>query len=384
MLHALPSLTTGRFPIIHHVVDEPALTATCAADFGAGDLDYALPPALIAQQPAKQREAARLLSLDRRTGNIQDSVIERFPELLRAGDLLVLNDTKVLPARFLAQRKTGGIIPGLFVAEEHRGVWRVLLQGSGRLRLGEVLQLIDTSGEIIDMELREHDGAGQWQVHVPAAGAAEEILERIGQTPLPPYIRRRKADKATDDVDRLRYQTVYARNPGAIAAPTAGLHLTQALLDGLQKREVAIAYVTLHVGPGTFQPVTVERLRDHIMHAERFELPQPTAEAVDACQRRGGRVVAVGTTVVRVLEHAASLTDDGNVEPRRGSTDLFIYPPYRFHVVDALLTNFHLPRSTLLALVMAFAGTEFVRKAYEHAIEREYRFYSFGDAMFIA
>jgi S-adenosylmethionine:tRNA ribosyltransferase-isomerase len=227
-------------------------------------------------------------------------------------------------------------------------------------------------------------GQGYWRVVVDQAGPAEQVLERIGETPLPPYIHRDPGQSGADEADRSRYQTVYAVKPGAIAAPTAGLHLTDALLDRLRAGGVETAFVTLHVGVGTFKPIGVDQAAQHVMHAERYEVTSEAEEAVRACRARGGRVVAVGTTTVRVLESAAADdTDDRLIRPGSGSTELFIYPPYRFHVVDGMLTNFHLPRSTLLAMVMALAGVETVRRAYRHAVDQRYRFYSYGDAMLI-
>jgi len=234
------------------------------------------------------------------------------------------------------------------------------------------------------MTLLEACGEGHWQVRVDCRDPADEVLERIGLTPLPPYIRRMSSDATIDATDRSRYQTVYARRPGAVAAPTAGLHLTESMLDRIRERGVEIAFVTLHVGPGTFKPIAADRLADHVMHEEKYELPEVTAQAAERCRGRGGRIVAVGTTTVRVLETAARNGDDfARLSPGRRSTDIFIYPPYSFRVVDALLTNFHLPRSTLLALVMAFAGAERMRRAYAYAVAQAYRFYSFGDAMLI-
>ena len=352
--------------------------------FSLADLEYELPEGLIAQRPLPDRDASRLLVVDRATGGLSDRRIGELPELLRPDDLLVLNDTKVLPAKFAARRRTGGKIGGLFLEEEEPGTWRVMLEGSRRLRIGESLSIV--SGEApggAKLELVEACGAGLWRVQVDAEGPAEEILGRIGVTPLPPYIHRDKDEPAVETEDRSRYQTVYARRPGAIAAPTAGLHLTDTLLSEIRARGIETTYVTLHVGVGTFRPIDAESVSQHVMHAEWYELDSGTAQAVRQCHRGSGRVIAVGTTGVRVLESAAELTDRRSVRASSGMTDLFIYPPYRFRVVDALLTNFHLPRSTLLALVMALGGVECIRRAYRHAIESGYRFYSYGDAMLI-
>ncbi|MDO8632830.1 MAG: tRNA preQ1(34) S-adenosylmethionine ribosyltransferase-isomerase QueA, partial [Phycisphaerales bacterium] len=343
--------------------------------FRIAELDYQLPHELIAQSPAAQRDLARLLIVDRAADTLDDGTIREFSELLRPDDLLVLNDTRVLPARFYARRVTGGLVRGLFLAERDPGVWRVMLEGSRRLRVGETMSAGADAGRGVPMTLLEACGEGHWLVRVDCGDPADEVLERIGLTPLPPYIRRKSSDALIDATDRSRYQTVYARRPGAVAAPTAGLHLTESMLDRIRERGVEIAFVTLHVGLGTFKAIAADRLADHVMHEERYELPEETAQAAERCRRRGGRIVAVGTTTVRVLETAARNRDDfPRLSPGRGSTGIFIYPPYAFRVVDALLTNFHLPRSTLLALVMAFAGVERTRRAYAYAVTQAYRF----------
>ena len=353
--------------------------------FTLDDLDYELPDGLIAQHPLPRRDASRLLTLNRATGEIHDRSLIELPELLRPGDLLMLNDTKVLPAKFTARRKTGGRVGGLFVREVSPDEWEVMLDGSRRLRVGESLSItIREQEDIATLELLQTCGRGLWRVGVSASGSPEQILGLLGMTPLPPYIRRDGSDPGTEIVDRSRYQTVYARRPGAIAAPTAGLHLTHALLDQIRARGVDTAFVTLHVGVGTFKPIDVEHVSRHTMHTEWYELNPEAAEAVRCCRQRRGRVVAVGTTTVRVLESAAMHPFDARtVKTSTGMTGLFIHPPYEFRVVDALLTNFHLPQSTLLAMVMAFAGVDDIRRAYGHAIEQRYRFYSYGDAMLI-
>lgn len=349
------------------------------------DLDFDLPDELIAQQPAPQREDARLLVVRRPSATWADAQVTFIPDLVRPGDLLVLNDTRVVPARFTARRSTGGAVPGLFLEEESVGHWRVLLQGSRRLRPGETLHIEGPDSSTQPLTLLESCGEGEWRVGVAAEVAADQILERFGFTPLPPYIRRpaSPAEQPTPPVDRERYQTVYARRPGAVAAPTAGLHLTDSLIERIKVRGVQVAFVTLHIGLGTFKPISATRLADHVMHAERFDVPDETAAAIRDCSAGGGRVVAVGTTTTRVLESAADPDTRGRVSAGAGTTRLFIYPPYRFRVVDALLTNFHLPRSTLLAMVMAFAGIDLVRRAYAHAAAERYRFFSYGDAMWI-
>jgi len=343
------------------------------------ELNYHLPPELIAQSPADRRDASRLMVVNRATGEIRDEVFDRLPELLPAGALLVLNDTKVLPARLRMRRRTGGGVQGLFLREldEHR--WELMLTSGRRLKPGERLAF-EQGGQ--ELELIERIGEGTWLgVPVPAA-PAEAILARHGLAPLPPYIRRDKAEPpeaAQRDLDR--YQTVYARRPGAVAAPTAGLHFTPALMERLAAAGMSTAFVTLHVGVGTFAPVRVDDLREHCMHSEYFECPAATAEAVNTARQAGRPVVAVGTTSVRVLETCAD--EQGNLVASNGWTNIFIYPPYRFRVVDQLVTNFHLPGSTLLALVFALAGRDLILRAYEQAVAQRYRFFSYGDAMLI-
>lgn len=385
--------------------------------FTPAHLAYDLPDGLIAQQPLPERDASRLLILDRDSGGLRDGHIGDLPGSLRGGDLLVLNDTKVLPAKFTAYRATGGKVEGLFEQEERPGQWRVMLTGSKRLRVGERLDVVGSRESTVTLLLRESCGSGHWDVEVEGEGTTVEILERVGRTPLPPYIRRSESDGSDDAEDRARYQTVYARRResrcavGAVAAPTAGLHLSRALIARIRDAGIDTAFVTLHVGAGTFNPIRVRELSRHKMQAEWYELTQATADAVRRCRERGGRVVAVGTTSVRVLEtavgrampavfSAAGRGEGGHgppyaprttrtVQAGSGMTDLFIHPQSstapasRFGVVDALLTNFHLPGSTLLALVMTFAGVQAVRRAYDHAMAHAYRFYSYGDAMLI-
>lgn len=347
------------------------------------DLDYGLPQELIAQYPPARRDDARLLVVDRDSSSLADRYVTDLPQLLQPGDLLVLNDTKVLPAKFTAWRETGGRVGGLFLREESAGLWEVMLVGSRRLRAGETLAIRLSDEREMGLELVEDLGQGQWRVRVERDGPAEAVLDEVGVTPLPPYIRRKDDDVDLDAADRRRYQTVYAHRPGAIAAPTAGLHFTPVILKALEAAGVQVAFVTLHVGVGTFKPISAERVAEHVMHSEWYELSAKTAEAVRACRDRGGSVVAVGTTSVRVLESAAGNGDSRTVVPGSGRTELFIYPPHKFRVVDKLMTNFHLPRSSLLALVMAFAGMDQTRQAYQHAIDDRYRFFSYGDAMLI-
>lgn len=352
-----------------------------------GDFDYPLEAELIAQQPAARRDESRLMVLNRRTGRTRLHRFTDLPSLLAEGDLLVVNNTRVIPARFFCRRASGGAVEGLFLHELVRADappgWRVLLKGANRCRVGERLELVGGAG--VELELAENQGQGQWLVAPVPAGAAAEVLARAGQTPLPPYIRRKGAQD--DTADRDRYQTVYASADGAVAAPTAGLHFTTEVLEALSARGIRTAAVTLHVGIGTFAPVKVEDLAAHRMHSEWYEMSAETAGAINAARRAGRRIVAVGTTSVRVLETVA--TPDGIVEPGKGWTDIFIYPPAEFGAVDALITNFHLPRSTLLMLVAAFCspgktdGIEMIRAAYARAADERMRFFSYGDAMLI-
>lgn len=350
------------------------------SEFSVSELDYDLPEHLIAQQPTPERGDSRLLVVERRSGRLSDRVFSEIPTLLNPGDVLVLNDTRVVPAKIHARRRTGASIEGLFLRQIAVGQWEVLLRGRGRLRPGESL-IVAGSDPVITLQLEESLGGGKWRVAVTPPEDAEGLLTRVGRTPLPPYIRRRGRSDPREPADRLRYQTVFARRPGAVAAPTAGLHFTDELLDAIRAKGVACAWLTLHVGLGTFAPIQTDRLHQHRMHEEWCELDEPAAVTINEARRFGGRIVAVGTTSVRALESRAGA--DGRVEPGSGWTSVFCYPPYRFRAVDALLTNFHLPRSTLLALVMAFAGVELTRRAYRHTIEAEYRFYSYGDAMLI-
>ncbi len=360
--------------------------------FPVTELDYDLPERLIAQVPAARRTDSRLLVLDRATGELRDRRSSDLAEMLGSSDLLVLNNTRVLPAKFRLQRRTGGRIDGLFLRERAAGVWEVMLRGASRLKPDEALDFIRAesarrrepalpSGKQWIVRTGENLGQGRWIVRIEPADSAVEVLARVGRSPLPPYIHRRSESDDHEALDLQHYQTVYARQAGAVAAPTAGLHFTASLLDELARRGVERVELTLHVGLGTFAPVTVDDLAEHQMHAEWFSLDPTAADCINRHRTSGGRIVAVGTTSARALESCVNAT--GCVEPRSGWTRKFCYPPYAFCGVDALLTNFHLPRSTLLALVMAFAGVEPIRRAYRHAVKREYRFFSYGDAMFI-
>ncbi|BAN46856.1 tRNA preQ1(34) S-adenosylmethionine ribosyltransferase-isomerase QueA [Metapseudomonas resinovorans] len=332
------------------------------------DFHFELPEALIARHPLAERRASRLLVLNGETAELSHRHFADLLEYLREGDLMVFNNTRVIPARLFGQKASGGKLEILVerVLDSHRVLAHV--RSSKSPKPGTTL-LIDGGGEA-EMIAR-HDALFELKF-------AEEVLpllERVGHMPLPPYI-----DRPDDEADRERYQTVYARHAGAVAAPTAGLHFDQALLDAIAAKGVEKAFVTLHVGAGTFQPVRVERIEDHHMHQEWLEVGQDVVDAVAACRARGGRVIAVGTTSVRSLESAAR---DGQLKAFSGDTDIFLYPGRPFHVVDALVTNFHLPESTLLMLVSAFAGYPETMAAYAAAVEQGYRFFSYGDAMFI-
>jgi len=343
-------------------------------------LDYYLRPGLIAQEPAEVRSESRLLVYERGTGVLTDSRFGRIGEYLRQGDCLVLNDTKVLAARFFGRRASGGRLEGLFLFERQGGLWEVMLKGAGKVKVGERIWLLDGQrGDFCGAEVLSKPGGGRCVLRLEHEGSSREVLERIGFAPLPPYIKR--SDDAEQAVkDKERYQTVFACELGAVAAPTAGLHFTGDLIAGLKERGVCFAFVTLHVGAGTFKPVKSAKLEDHEMEAERFRIDAANAELINRTKRDGGRIVAVGTTVVRTLEWVAQ---DGEIRAGEGATELFVQPGYEFRVVDTMVTNFHLPKSTLLALVGAFAGLENILEAYRHAMEEGYRFYSYGDAMLI-
>jgi len=334
------------------------------------DFDYFLPRRLIADRPRRPRSASRLLVVPP-DGDFRDSIMKDFPGLLREGDLLVFNDTRVIPARLFGHKQSGGRVEVL--VERLLGDHRVLahLRASKAPRPGTRLQLAEGRLEA-EVSGRDDD---LFELVFDHDEPVLALLDRYGHVPLPPYI-----EREDENSDRSDYQTLFAREPGAVAAPTAGLHFDDELLAAIAARGVQTACVTLHVGAGTFQPVRAERLEDHVMHAEYLEVSEEVCESVGRIRAGGGRVVAVGTTVVRSLETAAA---GGALQPCKGDTRLFITPGYRFRVVDALLTNFHLPQSTLLMLVCAFGGHEQVMAAYRHAIEQEYRFYSYGDAMFL-
>lgn len=336
------------------------------------DFTFELPEELIAQDPLADRSSSRLLVLDKETGEIRHEVFKNVVSYLKKGDCLVLNDTKVLPARLIGEKEgTGAKIEVLLLKRRQDNVWETLVKpgrkakpgtrisfGGGKL-IGEVTGIVDEGNRLVQFEFE---------------GIFEEVLDELGQMPLPPYITHQLEDKN-------RYQTVYAKHEGSAAAPTAGLHFTKELLKEIEEKGVRLAYVTLHVGLGTFRPVKVEDVTDHHMHSEFYSVDETAAQAINQTRKEGGRIISVGTTSTRTLESAADV--DGHIKPKSGWTDIFIYPGYEFKVIDALITNFHLPESTLLMLVSALAGKEHILAAYEEAVRERYRFFSFGDAMFI-
>ncbi len=348
------------------------------------ELDFDLPPELVAQEPAAERDGSRLLVLDRGSGAVEHRRFRDLPYLLRPRDLLVLNDAAVFPARLDLRRATGGRFDALLLEPDAGGdalAWVALVNAHGKLRAGERL-LVERGGGASAILVERRSG-GSWLLRFQGVPDVRALADRAGRVPLPPYIRRDRDGDPRDAVDRGRYQTIFAGDPVAVAAPTAGLHFTRAVLDGCAGRGIGSVAVTLAVGPGTFRPVKAATLEEHRMHAERWRVPPPAADAVRAARTAGGRIVAVGTTAVRTLEAAAAASSDGLPAAGRGDTALYILPGYRFRAVDALLTNFHLPRSTLLALVMAFGGVEPVRTAYAEAVRERYRFFSYGDAMLV-
>lgn len=336
------------------------------------DFFYQLPESLIAQVPIDKREMSRMMVLGRKDKKIEHKIFKDIVEYLDEGDCLVLNDTRVIPARLIGHREdTHGKMEFVLLRRMERDRWEVLVKPGKRAKIGS--KFIFGDGDLKANVLQKTDSGGRI-VEFYYSGVFQEVLEKIGQMPLPPYIKNKIEDQE-------RYQTVFAKHEGSAAAPTAGLHFTNSLLEEIAKKGVNIAYITLHVGLGTFRPVKEEKIEDHIMHSEYFSIPKTTAEMVNRTKLNGKRVIAVGTTSVRTLESAAQ--DDAKINPISGWTDIFIYPGYSFKIVDALITNFHLPESTLLMLVSAFAGREFVMNAYKEAIRERYRFFSFGDAMLV-
>jgi S-adenosylmethionine:tRNA ribosyltransferase-isomerase len=337
------------------------------------EFDYNLPDELIAQQPVEPRDRSRLMVVRRDSGTVEHRTFSELPTLLAQGDLLVRNNSRVIPARLVGQREaTGGKWEGLFLRAEVDGSWEILATTRGHPAVGERVVV----GEGLGFTLEARGEGGRWRVRPDRAGSAQVLLEQHGQVPLPPYIRKGREGPG----DRARYQTLYAQVPGAVAAPTAGLHFTEEVFAGLRERGISWVDATLHVGAGTFQPIGVERIEDHALHVEWAELAREAADALNDCRARGCRVVAVGTTSARILETAAA---SGSFELFARETGLYLRPGHFFRGVDVLITNFHLPRSSLVVLVSAFAGVELIRKAYAEAIRERYRFYSYGDAMLI-
>jgi len=344
------------------------------------ELDYSLPSELIAQAPAALRSDSGLLVVNRANGEFTDSRFKKIGDFLGDGDCLVLNDTRVLQARFFASRASGARLECLLLTESSPGLWQVMIKGSRKVKTGETIFLTDRHRRpFCGADVLEKGAEGKCNLKLETNAELETVLEKIGFAPLPPYIKR-SDDVGTAETDRLRYQTVYACKAGAVAAPTAGLHFTDELLGQLRDKGVCLAYITLHVGAGTFRPVKTETLEEHRIERERFAIGAENAQVINSVKARGGRIIAVGTTTVRTLE---TVGRGSGVRPASSSTELFIKPGYDFKIVDAMITNFHLPRSTLLALVAAFAGLKNTMAAYRHAVERHYRFYSYGDAMLI-
>ena len=337
-----------------------------------GDFNYELPEELIAQEPLAERDSCRLMVLSRFTGEVSHEIFHDITGHLNAGDCLVINNTKVIPARLIGEKvPTGGKVEILLLKRISSDIWETIVRPGKKLRCGA---MVSFGGGLLTAEIKEVLPDGNRLVQFEYEGIFEEVLDRLGQMPLPPYITHGLKDKNS-------YQTVYAKYEGSAAAPTAGLHFTDVLLDKIRNMGVSIAPVTLHVGLGTFRPVKSENVETHHMHSEFYRITESSADIINAAKKNGGRIICVGTTSCRTIEAASD--EKGRVFPKEEDTDIFIYPGYKFKVMDALITNFHLPESTLLMLVSAFAGKENVLKAYREAVKQRYRFFSFGDAMFI-
>ena len=352
------------------------MKADDGSELRTADFDYPLPEDLVASHPARERDESRLLVIDRRDGSVTDRRFKDLPTYLNAGDALVVNDTRVFPARLRGRKPTGAAAEVLLLrpvsGEDDGRTWQALVRPGGKLKPGRTIEV----GDDLVVRVEESSEDGSRRVRLEGPRDPWDLIERHGEIPLPPYIRR-----PGEETDRHRYQTVYARQRGSVAAPTAGLHFTRELLETIEALGVSVVPVTLHVGVGTFRPVDAERPGDHRMHSEAYEITEGAARSLNRTRAGGRKVWAVGTTSARTLESAVRA--DGTFEARSGWTDLFIYPPYRFRGIDGLLTNFHLPRSSLLMLVAALAGRERVLEAYRHAVRERYRFYSYGDAMLV-
>ena len=340
------------------------------------DFYYDLPQELIAQTPVEPRNSSRLMILHKDSGELEHRIFKDLPEYLRPGDCLILNDTRVIPARIYGvKEETGAVVEFLLLTQKENNVWECLCKPGKRAKVGTRFNFGEGKLYGTVIEIQED---GNRLVQFDCQGNIYAVLDQIGQMPLPPYI-----ERPDEEADRELYQTVYSQKPGAVAAPTAGLHFDEPLLEKLRAKGIEMAFVTLHVGAGTFQPVRVDSIEDHIMHSEYAEVPQDVVDAVLAAKARGNRVIAVGTTSVRSLESAAQAAKDALIAPFFDDTQIFIYPGYQYQVIDALVTNFHLPESTLIMLVSAFAGYQHTMNAYKVAVEQKYRFFSYGDAMFI-
>ncbi len=346
------------------------------------DYIFELPEELIAQKPLKHRDASRMMVLDKKSGKIQHSYIKNIFNFINKGDVLVLNNTKVMQCRIMAKRETGGIVEILFIKKCKNSdvIWEAMIKPMRRLKEKEKLLVLSAP---YTAELLEKLPSGRALVQLNIDISTEHFFEKYGLPPIPPYIKRdyTKYNEETLKEDKVRYQTIYAQKNGSVAAPTAGLHFSRELLNALEKQGIKLAKVTLHVGPGTFVPISTEKINTHRMESERYEISQETSSIINEAKKSGRKVIAVGSTVVRTLESVAK--QYGAIIPTSGETDLFIYPPYDFKVIDGMLTNFHLPGSTLIVMVAAFAGYDFTMQAYKEAILNRYRFFSFGDCMLI-
>ena len=343
----------------------------------SSDFDYVLPEELIAQFPSEKRDESSLMVLDKQNKTVEHKKFFDIVDFLDKNDVLVLNNTRVIPARLFGKKSTGARIEIFLLEKKTENKWEVLIKPSKRVSSGTIIEF----SEELKAKIIERLPNDKWLVEFIFEGIFNEILSKIGNIPLPPYIERQLTDEAIKKLDFERYQTVYAQNPGSVAAPTAGLHFTEEILEKLRQKAVEVCYVTLNVGLGTFRPVKTENILDHQMDREFYEIPETTAEVINKAKAQGKNIVAVGTTTVRTLESA--FQKNGEISETSGWSQMFIYPGYKFNVTDKLITNFHLPKSTLLMLVSAIAGKDFILEVYKEAIEKKYRFYSYGDCMFI-
>ncbi len=341
------------------------------------EFDYELPEELIAQTPSEKRDECKMMVLDKATQKIENKHFYDIVDYLDENCILVLNNTKVIPARLFGHKETGALIEIFLLKDKGNKLWEALIKPSKRIKAGSIVKI---SNEL-SIKALENQGEGKWLVELIYDGILYEILDRVGNIPLPPYIERKMTDDERKNLDYERYQTVYAKNEGSVAAPTAGLHFTQEILDKLAQKGVEIAYVNLTVGLGTFRPVKCDNILEHKMDSEEFEISKETADKINNAKKQGKKLIAVGTTTVRTLETAYQ--QFGEIKECKSASQLFIYPPYEFKVVDNLITNFHLPKSTLLMLVSALEGKEFIFEAYRTAIKEKYMFYSYGDCMLL-